>query len=256
MACYQVAFFTAIAQAGPGIAAVVTMSSVPLFSGLFSGLAGNRLDPGWWGQAGCAVAGCVLVGLHGILLGCHVLAGIGCALAAGLLYALFTLAMAGVIRAGGSPRTAMGLAIAGAGLLMVPYLLVGCAAWLVTVDGAVVVAYLGVVATAVAYLLYARGLRTVPVPVAATLTLAEPACATILAVAVLGDRLTAPAWVGLGLLTAVLAASAAPTSAGRSPRGRHIRGTRRSIAAGLGTRVPGRRPLRPRSAPPLTVRDA
>jgi DME family drug/metabolite transporter len=230
MACYQVAYFAAIAWAGPGIASVVTMSSVPIFTGVLCGLTGHRPALGWWCRLGCAVVGCGLLGLHGLLMGCHVLAGIGCALVASLLYALFISAVAGVIRAGGPPRTAMGLVFAGAGLMLAPYLVTGSQAWLTTSGGLAVVVYLGVVATAAAYLLYAFGLRFLSVPVAATLTLAEPACATILAVVVLGDRLTVPAWAGLVLLTVTLTVSAIPTSAGSSLRGRHVCGRGQFVA--------------------------
>jgi hypothetical protein len=145
----------------------------------------------------------------------------------------------------------MGLVFAGAGLLMAPYLALGSQAWLVTPGGVGVVCYLGVVATAVAYLLYAHGLRCLPVHVAATLTLAEPACATILGVAALGNHLTAPAWGGLGLLGLALLGSAMPTMAGPRPRGRHLR---------------GRHPVEPHpsdgvdrstcSTPPSPIRDA
>ena len=79
-----------------------------------------------------------------------------------------------------------------------------------------VAGYLGMVTTALAYLLYGRGLRTVPAPVAVTLGLAEPVVAAILGLVVLGERLTATdvaglALVGLALATLVRRAPCAPT---------------------------------------------
>jgi DME family drug/metabolite transporter len=71
-----------------------------------------------------------------------------------------------------------------------------------------VTAYLGIVTTVMAYLLYGRGLRTVAVPVAVTLGLAEPVVAAVLGIVVLGERLTATATVGLILVGLALAALA------------------------------------------------
>ena len=51
-----------------------------------------------------------------------------------------------------------------------------------------------------AYLLYGHGLRTLSVPVAVTLGLAEPVVAALLGVVVLGERLTGAALAGLVLV--------------------------------------------------------
>ncbi len=79
--------------------------------------------------------------------------------------------------------------------------------------------WLGLLATAVAYMLYGYALRTIQVPVAVTLGLAEPVVATILGVAVLGERLTGQAIAGLGLvgcsLVLLVAGQARRRSAGR-----------------------------------------
>jgi DME family drug/metabolite transporter len=76
--------------------------------------------------------------------------------------------------------------------------------WLLTSRGLAVTAYLGVVTTALAYLSYGRGLRTVSAPVAVTLGLAEPVVAAILGLVVLGERLTAIEIVGLALVGVAL----------------------------------------------------
>ena len=52
--------------------------------------------------------------------------------------------------------------------------------------------------TALAYLLYARGLRTMAVTTATTFGLAEPAVAAVLGRTVLGERLTITGLAGLG----------------------------------------------------------
>jgi len=69
--------------------------------------------------------------------------------------------------------------------------------------------YLGLVPTALAYLLFARGLRRLPATRVATLTLAEPLTAAALGVALLSERPGAPAAAGgaLVLCGLVLAAT-------------------------------------------------
>ena len=65
--------------------------------------------------------------------------------------------------------------------------------------------YLGLVPTAGAYLLYLRGLRTVPATVAATVSLLEPLGSTLLAVLLLGERLSPVGMGGAALLLASMA---------------------------------------------------
>jgi DME family drug/metabolite transporter len=67
------------------------------------------------------------------------------------------------------------------------------------------VAHLGIVTIAVAYLLYGYGLRSIPASMAATLTLAEPVTAAVAGVVVLDERLTAAGWLGAALVVAGLA---------------------------------------------------
>ena len=94
--------------------------------------------------------------------------------------------------------------------------------WVATGRGLAVATYLAVLTTALAYLLYARGLRTTAVTTATTLGLAEPAVAAVLGLAVLGEHLTPTGLAGLGVLAIglVIAAwpSRRPTAAARSDR--------------------------------------
>jgi drug/metabolite transporter, DME family len=64
--------------------------------------------------------------------------------------------------------------------------------------------YLGVVPTAVAYILYVIGLRTTRVTVSGVLTLMEPLTATLLGVLFFGDRLGLGDAVGAALLLAAV----------------------------------------------------
>ena len=94
----------------------------------------------------------------------------------------------------------MGLLFGGAAVLLAPVLAASSPGWVLSGRGLAVTGYLGIVTTVAAYLLYGRGLRTVPAPSAVTLGLAEPVVAALLGLFVLGERLTAAAVTGLVLV--------------------------------------------------------
>lgn len=78
------------------------------------------------------------------------------------------------------------------------------------------VAWLGVVSLAAAYLLFGRGVAGVSVAAATTLALAEPLTATVLGTTVLDEDLTAAAAVGMALVLAGLLVLALGSATGRS----------------------------------------
>jgi DME family drug/metabolite transporter len=85
-------------------------------------------------------------------------------------------------------------------VLLAPVLLVTGAGWLATPGGLALALFLGVVPTAVAYVLFARGLRGLTASETATLTLAEPVTAAVLGVGVLGERVTGAGALGAALV--------------------------------------------------------
>jgi drug/metabolite transporter, DME family len=99
----------------------------------------------------------------------------------------------------------------------VPVLLLGDVSWLATGDGLALAVFLGAIPTALAYVLFARGLRHLTPGETATLTLAEPLTATGLGILALGERPGAIAAIGAGLVLAGLLALALPTPR-RAPR--------------------------------------
>jgi drug/metabolite transporter, DME family len=207
---YQVFFFAAVRMTGVAIGTVVAIGSAPVFTGALTRLTGGP-KPGlrWMVATVAAVAGCTVLVTAAKAAGADP-AGIALALAAGLCYAAYAVTAARLISAG-SPETAvMGLLFGGAAVLLAPVLAASSPGWVLSGRGLAVAGYLGVVTTAAAYLLYGRGLRTVPVPVAVTLGLAEPVVAAILGLVVVGERLTPAGIIGLILVGLALAALVAP----------------------------------------------
>ena len=103
---------------------------------------------------------------------------------------------------------------------LAPVLLLGDHDWLGTGGGVALVLFLGVVPTALAYLLFARGLRGLPASEAATMTLAEPVTAAALGVFVLSERVTGAGALGAALVLGALVLLAL----------RPARGTRESLS--------------------------
>jgi drug/metabolite transporter, DME family len=207
---YQLCFFSAVRSTGVAIGTVVAIGSAPVFTGLLTLLTGGP-PPGrrWILATIAAVAGCAVLIADGLITGGRSSganpAGVGLALAAGLCYAVYAVAAARLISSGHAETEVMGALFGGAAVLLAPVLAASSPGWLATGRGVAVTAYLGVVTTVIAYLLYGRGLRTVPAPVAVTLGLAEPVVAALLGLIVLGEHLTGTAVAGLLLVGAALA---------------------------------------------------
>ncbi len=90
------------------------------------------------------------------------------------------------------------------GLMLTPWLITA-GPGLFTGRALLTVAWLGPVTTAVAYMLFVNGLRTVPAATAGTLSLAEPLVAAVAGIGLLHEHLAVPAVIGCGLLAAGLA---------------------------------------------------
>ncbi|WP_204073576.1 DMT family transporter [Planotetraspora phitsanulokensis] len=214
VAGYQLCFFAAVQRTGVAIGTVVAIGSGPVFTGLLSWLIGREPPSRRWAFAtAAAVAGCAVLvggGAAGGVTGGADPWGIALALLGGLLYAFYAVVAARAIGRGIESSVVMGVMFGGAAVIMLPVLLVTGAGWLAHPRGLLATLYLGCATTALAYLLYGRGLRTTPVATAATLALAEPAVAALLGLVVLGEHLSPLSWGGLALLGLSLAAVAVP----------------------------------------------
>ncbi len=204
LAAYQLAYFAAVAVAGVSIATLVALGLAPLLVAVGGALLGH-------GRPDRATLVALVVALTGLVLLVGVSAGgdsgpavvLGALMAVGsaLGYAVVTLAGAAVPT--GVPVTLA--AFAGGAVLLTPVALVSGLTVPTDPVSLLVLLYLGLVPSALAYALFFTGLRDVPGPVASIVTLLEPLTATALATALLGERLAPGALAG-GLL--VLAAVA------------------------------------------------
>ncbi len=207
VAAFQVFFFTGLYKTGVAVGTIVGLGSAPICAGILAYLMrGERPGPRWYAATLLAVLGCMVLLYAGrnaeVLI--HPL-GILLSIGAGLSYALYAVAVKDLVAV--KPCVAVMAVLACLGTcLLLPLLWQRELQWVVSGRAVLVALYLGVFSYAVPMALFARGLSLTPVAVAVTLTLAEPVTAGILGVVIVGEQLSAPAWLGLflvmlGLLT-------------------------------------------------------
>jgi DME family drug/metabolite transporter len=114
-----------------------------------------------------------------------------------------------------APNAVMALVVCLGAVLISPVLINCELDWLLQPRSIGVVMHLGLATMALSYWLFARGLQTVQVATAVTLSLAEPMTAATLGVVVLGEQLNAQAFIGISLIFAglVVLMSRRPTGA-------------------------------------------
>ncbi len=203
---YQPTFFLGTERNGIAIGTLVALGSAPLATGALSwGL--ERRFPGvrWAIATGVAVVGLALLAQAGSPVsasgGIDPFGLLG-SLGAGVSYAVYTLASKRLLDAGWSGSSTMGSVFGVAAAIGAVVLVATVPTWLGTASGVLTVLWLGGVTVAVAYLLFAAGLGSLPAPTVSTITLAEPLTATLLGVLVIGERLPTMSWVGLAVVAA------------------------------------------------------
>jgi len=102
------------------------------------------------------------------------------------------------------PNAIMAAVVCLAGVILSPILADVDPQWLWQPRSIIVILHLGIISMAVSYWFFARGLATVPVSSATTLSLAEPATAAVLGIVILGEQMTAQSFSGIALIFAGL----------------------------------------------------
>lgn len=210
-AAYQVCFFAAVARTGVAVGTIVGIGSAPILGGLLGFLfRGERPGRRWGGATLVAIIGCALLVLSGSRGDVQVdFLGLLLAVGAGAAYAAYTLMIKGLLEKH-TPNAVMAVVVCIGALILLPTLWGRELAWLAHPRSIAVVLHLGLASMALSYWLFARGLQTVQVATAVTLSLAEPMTAALLGVVVVGERLPLSAWSGLALILSGLLILALP----------------------------------------------
>jgi DME family drug/metabolite transporter len=206
MVVYPLTFYAAMDLAGVAIGNVVSLGSGPLFAALLEWRVDrHRLTPRWMLSTAVALVGVALLvgGGHGdgsVVDPATVPLGVLLGLAAGGGYALFTYSAGVIVRAGHRGRASMGAAFGLAAVPLSVVMLATAAPLLTTAGNLGIAAYLALGPMFLAYVLFARSLRALRSSTVTVVTLLEPLVATLLAVAIVGERLEAAGWAGLALI--------------------------------------------------------
>ena len=196
MAVYNLAFFAGVRATGVAVGTAVALGSGPIWAGLLQALGGQRPPGRWWVGTALAVTGGVLMVGGGERDAAQPITalGLGLCLLAGLSYAVYALVNKRLVTAA-APSLVTCAVFTLAAAVALPLAAVIAGPLVLTARDALIAAYLGVVATGVAYLLFSHALRHISAATGVTLALAEPVTAFVLAVLVVGER---PGWVAAG----------------------------------------------------------
>jgi DME family drug/metabolite transporter len=202
---YPLAFYQGMFLAGVAVGNVVALGTGPIVVALLEwGIERRRPSASWLVATLLAVIGVLALSLGDSSKTSAepggLLPGIALALVAGVSYALFSYAMGHVMSEGHSPRTTVG-AVFGAGSLPLLVILVLLGIPADASAGALgLLGYLILGPMVVSYVFFSRSLRVLTSSSVLTLALIEPAVATVLALAVVGERFDPLGTVGLALI--------------------------------------------------------
>lgn len=198
MAIYQPLFFSGVFKTGVALGTVLAIGSAPVFSGVIEYFMGEKLSRRWIIGTIVSITGCFLLFGGQDSIDMNVLGSIF-SLGAGLSYAVYVKASQKLFQ--DSRRDAVnGLVFFISAVILSPILFMNDLSWVMSTRGIMTMLHLGIVATALAYTLFAYGLVNISTPKAVTLTLAEPLTAAMLGVVVFNESLTGVSMVGVLLL--------------------------------------------------------
>ena len=199
VAAYQPGFFLGTERLGVALGTMIALTTGPIAAGFIDGLLNRRIPSRSW------VIGTVVMigGVTMLLWGRPDIAGVALdpvgllgASIAGVGYAVYAVMARQAVVSGVASTTALAWEHTIGAVLLLPALFVVPLGWVPTPNGMAMLLHLGVLTVGVAYLLYGIGLRTLDSSTAVSITLVEPLTATLLAVTMLDEALTASGWVG------------------------------------------------------------
>ncbi len=203
MALYQVCFLGAIPRIGVASATLITLCTAPVIVALLAAaLLGEALTLRVVLALAAGLAGTVMLSWTNpsALAGRHAaLVGVALALSSALGYAIMTLcsrALAGHYH----PIQPMTVGLGAGALLLLPFALASGISISFPPAGWAVLLYLGIVTTALAFVVFLTGMEHTTATVASIITLIEPLTATVLAWLLFDEQLGLLGLLGAALL--------------------------------------------------------
>jgi DME family drug/metabolite transporter len=197
---YQLTFFSAVHSTGIAIATVTALGSAPTFSAIVAYLVlRERPQRSWYLGTSVTILGIVLVGTANGVESFN-LKGVALAALAGLGFAIFNVICRKSLARGAQDMWLTATTFGVAALVSFPFLFTQNPEWILTLKGFMTVLWLGLVTTSIGYVLFMFGLKRIESSKAATVVLAEPATATILAAVVIGEELVFKSYLGIAVV--------------------------------------------------------
>lgn len=238
VAGYPLAFYSSMRIGGVALGCVVSLASAPLASAVIERVCDGRALTRQWALAcGFGIVGSVLLSLsrHSGAAGGganSAVLGVALGLAAGGSYAGYSWVMRRLMD-DGSSRGASAAAVLGlGGILLMPVFATTAGSAVVSYPGIVVIAYLAVLPMFLGYVCFSYGLAHVGATSATTITLLEPAAATVLSVVILHETVGAVGWAGVALIALALVVLTVPGVSPPSGRTANRLGTQPHDAVG------------------------
>ena len=202
VAGYQAMFFIGVSRIGVAVGTLVSLALAPFLAGILGWIL-KEGAPGvvWLFSTVLAIVGVGLLTSGGIAR--QDMVGVAAAMGAGSCYAVFTVLGVRLSRQGIPATTVLAASFTIAAAVSIPsFVLAGL--WWWSPQGVLLLLWLGLATTTLAYLLFGMGLTRLQPGHIATLNLAEPVVATLLGVMVLGEVLGGWGWLGSVLVLAAL----------------------------------------------------
>lgn len=207
---YPLTFYWGMSQAGIAIGNVIALGLGPITVAVLEWVIGkSRPATIWWVSSAIALAGIAFMASAKVELGGgrpgDIPLGVALAVIAGVSYGLFTYAFGRLIERGHHPRGVIGAVFgAGSAPLLVVLGVTGTGLF-DSLPQASLVAYLVLGPMVIAYWAFSRALVVLRSSTVATIALAEPVVAAMMAVVVVGERLGISAVLGGILVLAAIA---------------------------------------------------
>lgn len=197
MTVYNLAFFAGVRATGVAVGTAIAIGSGPVWAGLLQAVV-SRSAPGtlWWAGTVLAVGGGALMIAGAGAAQPLSIVGIVLCLVTGLSYAVYALINKSMV-ARAEPGAVSGAVFVISALLALPIAAALAGPPVLAARDVAIVAWLGVMSTGVAYLLFSHGLRHISGATGVALALGEPVTAFLLALVVVGERPGVWAFVGL-----------------------------------------------------------
>lgn len=215
------AFYSSMHLAGVALGSVVSLASAPLAAAVLQRFIQRSSLTQWWMlAASLGIVGSVLLCLSKLIHDpaniAQTILGIALGLTAGVTYATYSWCAQQLMNQGVSRAASMGAVFGVGGILLMPVLFVTGEPLVASPQAFYVAAYMALIPMFLGYLLFGYGLARLGASTATTITLSEPAVAAVLAVLIVGERLSPLGWTGLGIIALALVILAiAPANAAR-----------------------------------------